>query len=242
MTSLLWSPAQDAPAEAGLMARAFGSRGEDLAVDLAVPLQVAITRLLSTCIEGVGAGEAECWSFAKRRQGLLAIAVATHGPMREVTVTCPDPECGARLDLALDLRDFVQDWRRDRVQLPGGAVLRLPGLADLSGPEDHLLERLLEGDPPKGDWQGEAEEALAEADPLGDMILEARCPECGGPVSHAHAFEPGLVAELAGEAQALMDEIHVLAMAYHWSETEILALPTARRRHYLERIREAWAA
>ena len=32
--------------------------------------------------------------------------------------------------------------------------------------------------------------------------------------------------ELAGRATRLLDEIHLIAMAYHWSEAAILALPT----------------
>ncbi|MEL6475709.1 MAG: hypothetical protein AAFR17_00155 [Pseudomonadota bacterium] len=242
MTHLLWSPAPDAPAEAGLTARAFGSLGSDLGVDLAVPLQAAITRLLVACVDGVGAAEVETWTYAKRRQGLMAIAVATHGPARDVTVTCPAEGCGARLDLSLDLWALAQDWREVRAPLPGGGALRLPSPVDLAAAGDDLLLHLLDGAPPAGDWRPDAEEALANADPLGDMILEARCPDCGGPILHPYTLEPGLVAELAGEAQALMDEIHVLAMAYHWSEAEIIALPPARRQHYLDRIREAWAA
>ena len=30
-----------------------------------------------------------------------------------------------------------------------------------------------------------------------------------------------------------MEDIHVLALHYHWSEADILRLPTPRRQHYL---------
>jgi hypothetical protein len=36
----------------------------------------------------------------------------------------------------------------------------------------------------------------------------------------------------------LLDAVHQLARAYHWSEREILALPRERRRQYLARVRE----
>jgi hypothetical protein len=35
-------------------------------------------------------------------------------------------------------------------------------------------------------------------------------------------------------ALRLLDEVHRIASAYHWSEREILGLPAARRRFYLE--------
>ena len=55
-------------------------------------------------------------------------------------------------------------------------------------------------------------------------------------------LETYLMGELAREAIRLMDDIHVMAMAYHWNESDIIALPESRRRHYLARIPEAWAA
>ena len=42
--------------------------------------------------------------------------------------------------------------------------------------------------------------------------------------------------ELRSRAATLLDEIHLIAMSYHWSETEILALPVSRRQDYLRRI------
>ena len=187
------------------------------------------------------------WSIAKRRQGLLAVAVATHGRHRDLTLQCKADGCGERMDITLDLRDFAADWRASQVPLgETGRMLRLPTAADLegwSGDQAALALGLLDGPPPEGEaWLDAVDQALSEADPLGDLELQTICPECGAPLAQAHALEPALMAELAGEMGRVVDEIHVLAMAYHWSEAEILALPAARRAQYLDRIREAWAA
>jgi hypothetical protein len=42
--------------------------------------------------------------------------------------------------------------------------------------------------------------------------------------------------EFAALARRLEDEVHVLASAYGWTESEILALPDSRRRRYVDRI------
>jgi hypothetical protein len=44
------------------------------------------------------------------------------------------------------------------------------------------------------------------------------------------------LAEVAATADRLLDEVHAIAWHYHWSESEILDLPRARRRRYLDLI------
>lgn len=253
MRRIHWSPSPASAPGERLTARAFANEGRDLGIDIDAPLDVALTAVLSACLSD-GAGQAvtpedaRTWTVAKRRQGLLAIAVATHGTLRDLTATCHAPACGERMDLQVDLTAFNTDWREDRVMVPGHSlVLRLPSPGDLTGSEaegpDLLRNLVVEGDVPANTaWLDDADTALGEADPLGDLELQATCPECGAPVSHPFALEPFLMAELAGELSRLIDEIHVLAMAYHWSEAEILALPNSRRALYIDRIREAWAA
>jgi hypothetical protein len=259
MTIVRWPPADD-PGDPGiLVARPFGVCLDDLAVSFTAPLNVGISALLRCCLstqagEPFSAAEIAGWTVARRRQGLLAVAVATHGPLRRVTITCPDPADGARLDLELDLRAFRRDWRADRVgvRLSDGSrvTLRHPTPADLSrwaeaggaDAEAFAASLLIPPRPEAPDWAEAAQAALSEADPLADMTLEATCPDCGAAIAHPFAVEPFLMGELMAEAGLLVDEIHVLAMAYHWSELEILALPDDRRRHYLARVREAWAA
>ena len=76
---------------------------------------------------------------------------------------------------------------------------------------------------------------MAEADPQGDVELALECPACG------HAWRAGfdvasfLWAELDAWSRRTLDDVHVLASAYGWSENEILALGP-RRQHYLERV------
>jgi len=251
MGLVLWPPAGEGSEAEGLVARAFGTGIADLMVDFGRPQGSVVGAVLQACLstpEGgsIPGSEIAGWTLARRRQGLIAVAVATNGPRRFLTVECPDPACGEKLDMEFDLTAFRQDWRQADIPFEGGR-LRLPTPADLSelgdAPPERLAHILFEGTPPAREgWQADAEAALAEADPLGDLELRAACPGCGGEVTEPMVLESFLLDELSREATRLMDEIHVLAFAYHWTEPDIMALPEARRRHYLARIWEAWAA
>lgn len=251
MAPCIWAPVADGGDRDALVARPFGAAISDILVDFAGPLNPTIDALLRLCLArpdgtGFAADELADWTLAKRRQGLLAIAVASNGPRRSVGATCPAAACGERLDLDLDLTALRQDWRREWVPFAGGR-LRLPGPTDLAALGDRdpsrLAALLFEGDPAVCDGrEADAEAALSAADPLGDLELRAACPSCAAPVALALTLEHFLVDELSRTASGLLDEVHMLAFAYHWTEPEIMALPESRRRHYLARIEQAWAA
>jgi len=156
--------------------------------------------------------------------------------------------------LEVALPGFRSDWRQETVDVAldsGGTItVRHPTPADLAllartpnAEETQLARILLVGETPDDPgWEERVQQALTEADRLADLELNATCPECGTPIAVALILEVFLMQELARESARLMDKIHTLAMAYHWSEPDILALPENRRRHYLARIQEAWAA
>lgn len=251
MPPYVWAPMESGKDADAFVARPFGTQMCDLLVDFDRAPNSVIGALLRCCLaraddSAIAGAEIADWNLAKRRQGLLAIAVATNGPRRIVTTTCEDPACGEQLDLELDLTTFRRDWRTEDVAF-GEGRLRLPRPADLAklgadAPE-RLAQLLFQGVPPDREgWETEAEATLSEADPLGDLELRAECLGCGAPIAVPLTLETFLLDELSRVAIRLLDEIHVLAFAYHWTESDIMALPEARRRHYLARIQEAWAA
>jgi hypothetical protein len=73
------------------------------------------------------------------------------------------------------------------------------------------------------------------APPLAGPV-EGVCPSCGEKVSGW--FDPGafVLAELRTRAQTLLEEVHLLASRYGWSEEAILDLPGRRRAAYAEAI------
>jgi hypothetical protein len=70
-------------------------------------------------------------------------------------------------------------------------------------------------------------------DPLSDIRLEAECPGCGAPESVDLDIATVVWTEIETRAQMLLREIHILARTYGWTESDVLALSTRRRRAYV---------
>ena len=81
-----------------------------------------------------------------------------------------------------------------------------------------------------------AEAAIEAADPWADLMLGYCCPECGHEDAVAFDIASYLWEEIDAHAHRLLDDVHLLARAYGWRESEILALGDARRAAYLARV------
>ncbi|HEX2521381.1 MAG TPA: hypothetical protein VHP35_04585, partial [Terriglobia bacterium] len=75
---------------------------------------------------------------------------------------------------------------------------------------------------------------LEEIDPLSDIKLHLLCPECGHSFQASLSAEEFVLGELGMRGDQLEREVHWLAFHYHWTEGEILSLPTAKRKRYVE--------
>jgi len=80
------------------------------------------------------------------------------------------------------------------------------------------------------------EEHMAEADPQGDVHFSIHCPGCNHRWSVPFDILTYFWSEIRLAAGQLLRDIHVLASAYGWSESDILMLSAARRRIYLEMV------
>jgi hypothetical protein len=78
---------------------------------------------------------------------------------------------------------------------------------------------------------------LAGLDPQADLLFAFACPDCGLEWTSVLDIVDYFWTELRGHVSALADDVDDLARAYHWSESDILALPARRRAAYLERVR-----
>jgi ribosomal protein S27E len=78
------------------------------------------------------------------------------------------------------------------------------------------------------------EERIGEADPQGDVQLAVQCPGCEHQWSVLFDILSFFWNEIQMAARRLLREVHVLASAYGWTESEILTLSTTRRCAYLE--------
>lgn len=80
------------------------------------------------------------------------------------------------------------------------------------------------------------EDRMAEADPQGDVHLSIRCPGCDHHWPVPFDIVTYFWSEIHLAARRLLRDIHVLASAYGWRESDILTLSEARRRIYLEMV------
>lgn len=79
---------------------------------------------------------------------------------------------------------------------------------------------------------------IAPAPPL-EII--ASCEECGGQSSCALDIREFVWREVDAAAERVLDDVHVIAAAYGWSEASILAMSRSRRHAYLTRLDAASA-
>ena len=78
---------------------------------------------------------------------------------------------------------------------------------------------------------------LDASDDPADIVIAMSCPACSGTWEAPFDIASYFYAELTALARRLLEEVHVLASAYGWSERNILAMSPARRQFYLERAR-----
>ena len=204
--------------------------------------------------------------FGDREALLLHLRRHTFGERIRCVVACP--ACGQRMDLDLTVAQLLDrpvppPYRdleaasgaggqrcRARFRLPRAGDVEVSASAAAHDPDAAarmLLARCLDGVEVAGsdsceqvpsDLIAAIEERMVEADPFAETVLSLGCPECG----HEFRlwFDPAdyLFRELGAGRTELFEEIHLLALHYHWSESDILDLPRGRRRMYLRLLAE----
>ena len=185
----------------------------------------------------------------------VAAARVWAGPVVELVAPCQT--CGERMEVAIAVDDLLAGAPADppatvTVEVDGHAVTaRLPRPADVAGVASAptgdaaavaLLERtLVTSEPPLGDTDLAAlvspvAAAMEAADPLGLVSVRIECPVCGATGEAAVDLIAWCWTAAEARAARLIDEVHRLALAYGWSEAEILSLGPGRRAAYLERV------
>jgi len=193
-------------------------------------------------------------SIGERDRLLLDLREAIFGPGFAARTACP--ACGEELELAFLAGDVrieaapPADGRLSLIRDGYTVEFRLPTAGDLlavfdaQDPEASLLHRCvvrscLAGEPvavshlPPGIVDAVGEE-MREADPQADITLVLTCCSCTYEWQAAFDIVSYLWAEVASLARRTLHEVHILASAYGWSETEILAMSAWRRERYLE--------
>jgi hypothetical protein len=207
------------------------------------PVQRALALLAAACPDSPPDTLANL-SIGQRDARLLAMRELTFGA--EFTGLADCPACNEKIELtfnASDIRPAAEtetpaeltlhvDGRNLRVRLPTSADLlavnsreQLLDRCLLNG-RDHLPDQVVSS----------VIELMSRADPMADIQLALNCSSCGCKWEAPFDIVAFLWREINAAARGLLREVHTLASAYGWTESEILALSPARRRFYLERV------
>jgi len=91
---------------------------------------------------------------------------------------------------------------------------------------------------PIADWPTAVSQQLpaimAELDPQAEVTLSLSCPACRQGFSVLFDTATYFFKELAGRVKHLYQEVHTLALYYHWSEAEIMGMTARKRGLYLD--------
>jgi hypothetical protein len=181
---------------------------------------------------------------------LLHLREATFGPHIGAHVDCSS--CGERLELNLLASELLRSVSGNvpRVVEVPGMTLRAPSLRDMASVAserdvDVATRRLIArcGSLPADTVEGLSDDALRAIedaielnDPNADLAFDVHCPACGQTAGAQLDAGELLWDEIDARARALLGEVHILARAYGWTESEILALGAERRAAYLSMV------
>jgi hypothetical protein len=159
------------------------------------------------------AGSVADWPLGRRNRALLELHASCFTPRLQGWTACPD--CGDKVEFELDAR-----------QLMGAAEQVQPPLAVTVGGQDFRL-------PTSRDVAQVA--GISDLDAAA-VRLALSCPSCKREWEDAFDIGRFVWAEVESRARRLVWEVHSLASAYGWGESETLALSAARRAMYLEMV------
>ena len=203
----------------------------------------------------LGSAEPDCtydrladWSIGQRDAAILRLRIETFGAQFSSYLNCP--ECNAPLEFAFDGRALQLPYQSDQTAIEfGGSSFRLPTSRDLARIVHEIdpvaaARRLLalccvqrDADT-STEWSEtalqEIEARMAEADPQADIELDLACAACGHAWQAMFDITAFFWEEVEASAKRLLQEVHLLASSYGWSEDEVLALSDVRRAAYLE--------
>jgi len=199
-------------------------------------------------------------SIGQRDLWLMEVRVELFGPRIPIGVRCP--HCGERLEFETTADALIPQspsGKKDGVTVTADGwklVARLPDSRDLAALDDSLdadlarafmAERLVISAICNGVAADPADmpdnvvsalsAALVEADPMAEIGFALICPDCAAEWTLGFDIVSYFWHEISGFARDLLEEVHVLATAYGWPESEILALSPIKRRAYIDRIR-----
>lgn len=223
------------------------------------PLDRALTILAAACPQ-LSRNELASLSVSRRDALLFAVRRQLNGAQLAGLHHCP--ACREQLTFNLDgqavyaapdmdegepVYEFAADEYALQFRLPNSFDLAHVAACDeVAAARTGLLRscvlRLTRGDEevavedvPDAVTEAVAAEMARQA-PQADVELDVQCAACGHRWPIVFDIASFFWTEISARAKRLLREVHTLARAYGWRETDILALSPARRQFYLEMV------
>jgi hypothetical protein len=221
------------------------------------PLYERAVILLAAALPESTLDDPAAWSLGKRDARLLTLRETLFGSQLVSVVDCP--RCDTRLELNFTTADVRMPFAEQaslpiRVEASDGEYvigLHAPNTFDLrliaSQPDrEMLLNRCLSNvqrnsvpvpaDQLPSEVIATIVRRFGEIDPQADVRLALRCFACGHEWLATYDIVSFLWLEIEAWAERMLREVHLLASAYGWSESDILAMDPRRRQRYLEMV------
>ena len=201
-------------------------------------------------------------SIGERDARLLTLREMIFGSIMDCLITCP--ECDEPLEMSFKVADIRVEPKEalealhdtQSLGLKGYKILfHLPSSLDLlamvgakdeEGGRDALIESCIEEVSLEGskvalnqvprEITSSLEDRMVELDPQADVYFDLSCPSCGHQWQSVFDVLSFFWKEIGAWAKRTIWDVHALASAYGWSESEILALSPRRRQMYLEMV------
>lgn len=223
------------------------------------PLAKALT-LLSPSFPDSTKDELARLTIGQRDACLLSARELVFGGRLDLFARCP--QCQEHLEFSMSTKDIcavqepyepesifelAEDGFVLRFRLPNSIDLaEAGGCRDVAAARMMLVERCvrqafhngkeISGKELTEEIIGHLSIRMAECDTHAEILLDMRCPAC----DHAWQMLFDIVSffwtEISSHARRLLEEVHTLARAYGWSESEILSMSQRRRQFYIDMV------
>ena len=228
-------------------------------VGLSLPPHERALLLLQVTHPATPADDLAQLSIGRRDALLLRVRESLFGPQFTSQAVCP--HCGEQLEVNFDVPSILidepviedaqlcLDFRGHNIvfRLPNSqdlaAVLAEP---DISARQSTLLRRCicpvsgngtqLTTDQLPIEVAESIESRMAELDPQANVELDLLCPGCRNCWLAPFEIVSFLWSEINAWAKRMLQEVHLLAISYGWSEHDILSMHPVRRQLYLQMV------
>ncbi len=224
----------------------------------ALPFERALAILSAASPESSPAALARL-SIGRRDASLLQLREWAFGPELAIVATCPS--CRQALELTMPVASLrvsidptgepTGDLERSLTMQDYEVRYRLPNTEDIAGcaglefaasrrkllaccvTDARRQGKSVSAEELPEDVEHKVVEQLATIDPQADTRLDLTCPECHQRWREVFDIVSFFWAEIDAWARRMLREVNVLARAYGWRESDILALGPVRRQIYL---------